>query len=344
MKLRPTDLPAKLSSNPVFPVYLVYGDEPLLSLESCDYIRRFLSQKGFSEREVFQVDGHFSWEGTLQSTNALSLFSEQKILEIRLGESKINKADSQHLQAYLDNPAPDTTLLLVADKLDAGSKKSAWYSTIDKLGLMVEIWPLEPQQLPGWLIQRGIALGLHLDTEAAQLLSDRVEGNLLAARQELDKLRLLCADGQISAEQILEAVSDNSRYDVFALMDAALMRQPVRCQKILQVIRQEGVEAPVVLWAITREIRTLYALMQGLSRGMSADALCQKEKVWGKRKGPVLKACQRLHLDDLEKMLSQAALADHAIKGQGQHDPWLIMAQLVLALAGAALPLVALEA
>lgn len=327
----------RLSSPP--PVFMVTGDEPLQHAESCDSIRRYLRDDGFTEREVMHVDAQFSWESLLESANALSLFAERKIIEVRLGSQKLDKKASGLLQRYLDNPAPDNVVLILADRLDAGAKKSAWFKQVEKAGVVVEIWPIDVDQLPGWVNQRAKRLGLELTADAVQLLTGRIEGNLLAARQELDKLSLLYANQTIDAEQVIEAVADSSRFDIFALSDAVLHRDPARCQKILLVLRQEGVEATLVLWALSREIRTLLNVQRGLATGVNYDTLCQREKVWGKRKALVRKASQQTPASQLESLLGLCQDVDQAIKGQLKTDPWLLLSVLTLELSGCQLNL-----
>lgn len=343
MKVKAEQLASHLArQQQAVPVYLITGDEPLLCGESADAIRAHLRQLGFSEREVLHVDASFSWEQMLESANALSLFAERKIIEIRLGNQKINKGASDLLQRYLENPAPDNALLILCDRLDKGAKQSAWFKKIEQCGILLEIWPVEAEQLGPWLAQRASTLGLQLNAEAQQLLADRIEGNLLAARQELDKLQLLYPDQPIGAEQVMDVVSDSSRFDIFALTDAALQGQVARCRHILQVLRQEGNEATIVLWALAREIRMLHAVRRGLSSGQNYDQLCQREKIWGKRKVLVRNACRRFNNELLQRLLGKAADIDLAIKGQHDADPWLLLDQLCLQLSGCTLPLMEL--
>jgi DNA polymerase-3 subunit delta len=340
MKTRAEQLNAQLQRlTSSLPVFMVTGDEPLQHAESCDAIRAWLRQAGFTERDVMHVDAGFSWERLLESANALSLFADRKIIELRLGSQKLDKQASALLQRYLDNPAPDNVLLIQADRLDAGAKKSAWFKQVEKSGLVVEIWPVEPEQLPQWMSQRAAAQGLQLSSDALQLLCARIEGNLLAAKQELDKLNLLYPNQTIDAEQVVEAVADSSRYDIFALSDAVLMRDPARCQKILQVLRQEGIEATLVLWALTREIRSLLNLQRGLASGVPYDTLCQREKIWGKRKPLMRKACQQTPAARLEGLLVLSHDIDLAIKGQLNSCPWLLLSSLTLELSGCQLGL-----
>ncbi|GGO78677.1 DNA polymerase III subunit delta [Marinobacterium nitratireducens] len=338
MKLKPEQLAGRLKQG-IAPGYLVTGDEPLLCEESVDTLRKAFQQQGFTEREVLHVDGSFKWEYLLECASALSLFAERKIIELRLGSQKLQKNASEILQQYLANPAPDNVLLIIADKLDGSAKKSAWFKALDKTGVIVEIWPVEPSQLPGWIRQRAAAMGLSLDESAVELLSERVEGNLLAARQEMSKLQLLYPDMTLGADEVMDAVSDSSRFDIFALTDAALDGQPQRCTRIIQVLRQEGTEAPVLLWALAREIRTLYAVQAGLSQGLPFDTLCQQQRIFGKRKQLVRNCAKRTSRASLEEMLQACAEVDRMIKGAAAGDPWVPLTGIVLHLSGHPLPL-----
>lgn len=342
MKVKPEQLANQLQkSNTAMPVYLVTGDEALLHGEAADLIRARLRELDFSERELMHVDAQFNWDRVFESANSLSLFAERKILELRLGAQKIAKATSDLLQRYLQNPAPDTVLLLLADRLDSNAKKSAWFKAIETQGMVVEIWPVEVEDLPAWLAKRANEMGMSFEVDALQALADRVEGNLLAAQQELQKLTLVHPNQKLNLEQVESAVSDSSRFDIFALTDAALQCQAARCQHIVHSLRQEGLEAPVVLWALTRELRSLHRVIEGIAQGKNYDQIAQRERIWGKRKGLVRTASRRIKLGELEEMLRTAAQADAAIKGQRLADPWLLISQISLRLAGVKLALLA---
>ncbi|MGH1461640.1 MAG: DNA polymerase III subunit delta [Neptuniibacter sp.] len=333
MKIKPEQLSSQVNKG-LSPVYLITGDEPLISEESSDVLRHSLQQQGFTEREVLHVDGSFSWEYLLECANALSLFAEKKVIELRLGGSKLNKKASEILQQYLSNPAPDNILLIIAEKLDGSSKKSAWFKAVDKTGVIIEIWPVETKQLPNWIRQRAAQIELKLDDEAIQLLCDRIEGNLLAAKQELSKLSLLFSNQVVTAEDVVEAVSDSSRYDIYGLADAALQGQPGRCNKILQVLRQDGTEAPVVLWALSKELRSLSAIQHGQNNGKAFDQICQQERIWGKRKPLAREAARRVTPEQINLALQLCADSDKMVKGILPGDPWMNLSRIALTLAG----------
>lgn len=333
MKIKPEQLAGQLKKS-LAPIYLITGDEPLLSEESSDLVRSTLTAQGFSEREVMHVDASFNWEYLLECANALSLFAEKKIIELRLGSQKLNKSASQILQQYLANPAPDNIILVLADKMDSSTKKSAWFKAVEQTGVVVEIWPVDSTQLPQWLKNRAAGLGLSLERDAVQLLCDRVEGNLLAAKQELDKLSLLFPGQTLTADTVIDAVSDSSRYDIYGLTDAAVQGQAGRTQKILQVLRQEGTEPPVILWALSREIRTVLSIQQGLNNGVPYDSLCQRERIWGKRKQQMRQAANRSSAVLLMSLLERCFAVDQMIKGARSGDPWLELSSISLSLSG----------
>ena len=338
MKIKPDQLAGYLNKSSS-QTYLVCGDEPLIAEESSDAIRQHLKQQGFEEREVLFVEAGFKWEYLLECANALSLFAENRLIEIRLGSQKINKAAAKILLEYLQYAPAENTLLIIADKLDAGAKKSAWYKNIEQKGLIVEIWPIENQQLPGWLKKRASTLNLQLDDDAVNILCERIEGNLLAAKQELDKLQLQHSNKRLTADDIVNSVSDSSRYDVFALMDAVIFAQSERSLKILQVLKQEGVEATIILWAISREIRLLHTVKTGLSQGLSYESLCGKHRIWGKKKTRLKQAAMAQNFATLEQLLRQSAVADQIIKGMAQGDCWLLISDMLLTLCGTQLKL-----
>ncbi|MFT5705805.1 MAG: DNA polymerase-3 subunit delta [Oceanospirillaceae bacterium] len=338
MKIKADQLSALLQKSTA-QTYLINGDEPLILEESCDLVRQHLKSKGFDEREVLHVEAGFKWEYLLECANALSLFAENRLIELRLGSQKINKAASKILQEYLQYAPAENTLLIIADKLDAASKKSAWYKSIEQNGTIVEIWPVEIQQLPAWIKNRASAQNIQLDDDAVNILCERIEGNLLAAKQEIDKLQLLKSNSPLSADDIIDAVSDSSRYDVFALVDAFLAGQSGRSLKILQTLQQEGVEATIILWAISRELRLIHAVKTGLNQSVSYESLCGKLRIWGKKKQFLKQAASRLDFTDLEGLLRQSSSADQIIKGMSSGNHWLIITDILLILSGKRLKL-----
>lgn len=331
MRLKPEQLASHLKQ-PLLPVYLLTGDEPLLIQESGDLLRQNARTLGFSDREVFHADASFSWESLLESSQSLSLFSDKQLIELHIPNGKPGAKGSTVLTQLLQDPSPDNLLIIYCPKLDASAQRSSWFKAIDKAGAVLQYWPVEPQQLPRWIQQRCRGTGLTIDPDAAQQLADRVEGNLLAAAQEIEKLKLLSSDGNLNQATISGGVADNARYDVYALLDAALEAKPSRCLKILQGLRSEGTDAIAILGSLTWELRKLLELSR--QPGAISEAQYKKHRIWGKRKTLVSQSLRRLPSNQIEAMLQQCATTDQAVKGMSLQDPWLLLSTLYLQLAG----------
>jgi DNA polymerase-3 subunit delta len=229
---------------------------------------------------------------------------------------------SKALSAYCQRPPDDTVLLITAGKLDSAAQKSQWFQALDKVATVVQVWPLQGPELLHWLQRRAERKGMHLETDALKSLAVRIEGNLLAAAQELEKLYILHGANRINKAMVEDDVADSARFDVFKLMDALLLGKVNRSVKILAGLRAEGVAAPVVLWAISREARTLINIKTELKRGGNPEVLYKKYQIWDKRKQLVHEALRRLEASDLQCILMESAATDCQIKGQGVGDEW----------------------
>lgn len=331
-KLNPDQLSRQLAN--LAPVYLVSGDEPLLVQEACDNIRSAARSQGFSERELFHAEGQFDWGQLLQSANSLSLFAERKILEVRL-TGKVTEAAGKALVEYCRNPSPDNLLLVVSPKLDKSAQSSAWYKTIDATGGTLAVWPIGEKQLPRWIDARLRAAGLDAEPQALELLTAKVEGNLLAAVQEIEKLKLLCPGNHINAELMASAVADNARYDVFGLVDKALSGDASGALRNLQGLRAEGTEVTLVIWALAREVRTLVALQQAQSQGLPLDQAARSQGIFEPHLSLMRQALPRFKPAQLRLLLRECALADRALKGAAKLNTWEVLQEIVLTLAGA---------
>ncbi|MFT5117786.1 MAG: DNA polymerase-3 subunit delta [Kiritimatiellia bacterium] len=332
-KLRSDQLAQNLKGK-LAPVYLVSGDETLLVQEACDAIRQTARQAGFSERERHHVDKQFSWSQLLSSANSLSLFDDKKIIELRIENGKPGAEGSKAICAYLENPSDDNLLMLVTPKLDSGSQRSKWVKQIEKLGYWVPIWPISPAQLPRWLSQRLQQAGLKADSHVIELLATRIEGNLLAAHQEIEKLTLVATDEWLSPELIANTVADSARYDVFGLIDKALLGDARGAVKNLHGLRSEGIEAITVLWALARELRLLLNIAHAIEQGQNFSWAAKNAGVWDKRQPLVQQALNRLHHKQLTLLIRQANGIDKAIKGLRNADTWNELMELTLNLSG----------
>jgi DNA polymerase-3 subunit delta len=315
------------------PVYFIHGDETLLVDECADAIRVAARAQGYSERQVFSVETGFDWNSLVAASDSLSLFAERRILELRLPGGKPGKEGTQILRDYAERPPADTLLLIVSGKLESAARRSKWALALDQAGVSIAIWPVEAAQLPGWIDQRMRAHGMRASRDAMQLIAERVEGNLLAAAQEVEKLYLLHGSGELDIEAIAELVADSARYDVFGLVDATLAGDAAHAQRILSGLRAEGVDPVLVLWALTREIRTLTAMARQLQGGALAQVMASHQ-VWDKRKPLVSAALQRIRGRQWWRLLQRCAQLDRVIKGRAAGSAWDELLQLALSLAG----------
>ncbi|MCV6626174.1 MAG: DNA polymerase III subunit delta [Cellvibrionaceae bacterium] len=332
-KLRPEQLAASVKKG-LQSIYIISGDEPLLVQEACDGLRQAAKEQGFSEREVHHVERSFDWNQLLEGANALSLFAEKKLIELNIPSGKPGTEGSKALQAYCDNINPDNLLLIISSKLDQNQQRSKWFKALEKHGPSVQVWPIKAAQLPHWVNQRLNQAGLNADPQAVEILCARVEGNLLAAAQEIEKLKLLAEDGFISQELMNSVVANSARYDIFDLADKALMGDAQACVRTLQGLKAEGTDAIPILWALAREVRSLNQIAHAQSQGQSFDWAAKNAGVWDKRRPMVQAALRRLSPPQLELLLRQANGIDKAAKGMRKADAWSELLDLCLCLCG----------
>lgn len=308
------------------PVYLLAGEEHLQLMEAGDAIRARARQAGYTEREVFHVEPGFDWAGLQAACDSLSLFAERRLIELRMPGGKPGVQGAKALEAYARRPPDDTLLLILCGKLDKGAQASAWFKAVEAAGVVLQVWSPTPEQMPDWIEARMCARGLEPEDEAVRLLAERVEGNLLAAAQEIDKLVLLNGPGPVSAEAVLAAVADSARYTVFDLTDAALAGDSARAVRVLETLRAEGVESLLVLWALTLDVRRLTALAEG---GAPEQVL---RGVPPKHRALVQRAVGRYPPQAWRRLLGQCARADRTIKSTSGGKPWDELLQLTIAL------------
>jgi DNA polymerase-3 subunit delta len=314
------------------PCYLVTGDEFLLVDEALDTIRSAARKRGFTSRELHVATTGFDWNGLTASTGNYSLFAEQRIVELRLPTGKPGAAGSAAIIELVEQSGPELLFIVTGPKLDKSGGASKWAKSIEKKGVSLPLWPIGVRELPGWIANRMRAAGLQPDRDAVTLIADRVEGNLLAARQEIEKLRLILGEGKVSAEAVNDAVANSSRYDVYKLTDAALAGDANRSVKILGGLRAEGVEPVIVMWALTRELRTLATLDDVIRQGGDLGGAMQKSGVWSNRQGLVRSCISRHQHGDFHKMLKATGRADAAAKGQRAGNPWHMATDVVVSL------------
>ncbi len=321
MRLKPEHLATSLQKN-LSAVYLFSGDEPLQIVELSDAVRHAAKQAGFSQREIFSTDTGFEWSEITTAASSLSIFGDKKVLDLRVPNTNFGNEGAKTLISYCERLPADTILLITTGKLNSASMKTRWFEAIDKVGITVQVKPPEGDELIQWLQNRLQQRGLHTDRDGLALLAARVEGNLLAAAQEVEKLYVLYGATSLSHTQIFDAVADSSRYDVFKLIDAILAANVNRIFKVLAGLQAEGIAAPVVLWALMREARTLCKIKLALANGQSKDSIFRANQIWDKRIALVDKALKRLSHDKLFDVLKLSAKADRQAKGQESGDAW----------------------
>ncbi len=338
MKIRLEQLPTALSKQQASLIWLA-GDETLLVQEAADAVRASWRDCGFIERELFHVEPGFSWDDFNFELESTSLFASQKILELRIPSAKLDVGGKAALAGYLDRKLEDYRLLVITPRLESSTLSSKWFKQLESLMVLVQIWPLERRQLPAWLRQRLVQAGLHADDSALQVLIDRVEGNLLAARQEIEKLGLLAnaKPGDkvaLSGDDVLRLVADSSRHDLGKLTEAALLGAAARTRRILASLRAEGVFPLLILAALSRELRQLLVMREQIDGGRDIAQAMASSRVWFSRKAAVGRALQRLSAAEIEQMLDHCALVDHAVKGLHRANPWDELSHLCLRFSG----------
>lgn len=333
MQLRFDALQGHLSST-LAPLYIISSNEPLLALEAADSIRHAARQQGFTERDVLTVERTFKWDALTQATQTQSLFGDKKLIELRIPTGKPGKDGGKVLQEYVKQLSSDNLTLISLPKLDFATQKTAWFTALKEAGVWIDIPVVERNQLPQWIHQRLARQKQSADSHAVQFITDRVEGNLLAAHQEIQKLGLLYPAGTLSFEQVQDAVLNVARYDVFKLNEAMLSGDTARFVRMMRGLEGEGEALPLVLWAVSEEIRTMIKLKAGLEQGRPLPALLKEYRIWGPRERLMGQALQRNSLTKLTKALQDTAQIDRMIKGlksqQFAGDTWDALSQVGL--------------
>lgn len=336
MQLRIDALDAHLAK-PLAPLYVLTSDEHLLALEAADKLRKAARAQGFTEREVLVVERSFKWSALIEASQSQSLFGDRKLIELRIPTGKPGKEGGQALQAFAANLGPDNVTLITLPKLDWATQKAAWVASLQQAAVYIDIPMVERAQLPGWIGNRLAANRQSADKTSVEFIAERVEGNLLAAHQEIQKLALLYPEGKLNFEQVQDAVLNVARYDVFKLNEAMLAGDSARLTRMLDGLKGEGEALPLVLWAVAEEIRTLLKLKSGMAQGRNLGMLIKEYRIWGPRERLMEPALRRLNLATLETALQEAAQVDKMVKGlrarQFAGDAWDAMLQLGLKVA-----------
>lgn len=317
------------------PVYVLYGDEPLLVIEAADAIRATARQRGFDEREVLTALPGFNWTQLRHAAGNLSLFGGRKLIDLRIPTGKPGRDGGAALQDYCTRPSPDTLLLVTLPELDWKDEKAAWLLALANAGVAVKLQAPLLADLPAWIANRLRRQGQSAEREGLRFMAERVEGNLLAAHQEIQKLALLYPAGALSEEQIRDAVLDVARYDLDGLREALLAGDVARLTRTLDGLQQSGEALPLVLWAVSEEVRALAQIKKGQQKGESLDVLFKEARVWGPRVTLMKRAVQRVDVPRAQAALAHAGQIDRLVKGLGNADPWNEFLRLGLNLAAA---------
>jgi DNA polymerase-3 subunit delta len=303
--------------------YLVSGDEALLVGEAADAIRARARRAGFDEREVFFIERVADWEAVRASSNNLSLFGARKLIEIRLPSGKPGVGGANAIVELLSKASPDNVYLMITAKLEREQSNSAWVKSFESVGAWLAVWPVELARLPQWLRARAATLELDIDDDAVRFIVDRTEGNLLAAQQELEKLRLVAGTKRVDLAAVQASIGESARFDVFQLGEAALGADVPRALRILAGLRSEGIEPTLALWSLAREVRTVWSTTQeGAARG------------WQKPSAALENAKRRAARLPYARLAVRAARADRMIKGQQRGDAWDEMSLMIVEFAG----------
>jgi len=331
VKISANQLPSHLNKS-LCSCYLVSGDEPLLVQEALDEIRAKARDHGFGSRELFVQATGFDWNELANAGGNLSLFAEKRIVELRLPTGKPGVKGSAAIADFAAFAGDDLLFIVSAPKLDRNAQKTKWVNALEAHGASIQIWPVAPRELPAWINERMRSKGLQPERDAVRLIANRVEGNLLAAQQEIEKLRLLHGEGPLTAIDADAAVADSSRFDVYKLVYAAVSGNAARAIRVLAGVRIEGVEPVIVMWALTRELRMLAGLADQVRSGMELSAGMRKAGVWQNRQALVRACISRHQTADFYRFLKLSRKADAAAKGQMRGDPWQLATQIVMEL------------
>jgi len=319
--IRAEQLDAQLARS-LASTYVVHGDEALLALEAADAIRAAARKQGYVEREVLLAERGFDWSALVHAGASLSLFGGHRIVELRIPSGKPGVQGAEAIQAYCARLNPETLTLVTVPRLDRATQASGWFSALADSGVVVDIYPVDRARLPAWIGERLMRQGQRAPREALEYLAERVEGNLLAAHQEVQKLALLAPPGELSLDTVNEAVANVARYDAYSASESLLAGDTARYARVIEGLRGEGEAPNLVLWALAEDLRALLRMQDGLAAGRPIETLLRENRVWGPRQATMRAAARRHPRRALEGALARASGIDRAIKGVGKGNPW----------------------
>lgn len=331
MQVKSDQLPNLLNRS-LAPAYLIAGSEPLLVQECRDQVIAAAHREGFLERDVFVAEGRFDWEQPAQSSSALSLFSSRKILDIRIPAGKPGADGARKLTDLAGKADPDILLLVSCGKWETASRKTKWAKTLAGAGVMVEIWPVKPHELPAWIEGRMRKAGLEPEREAVAMLAELAEGNLLAVQQEIEKLLLLDEGKRVTSEAVERAVANSARFDAFRLVELTLSGRLGESLRVASGLHHTNIPIQAVAGALYRELSLLDAVRSALKSGEDGQSVFRRLRIWPARQAPMRQALRRLSSNDLGAAFRALSLIDLQGKGQAPGDPWQTLDRMLWSL------------
>jgi DNA polymerase III subunit delta len=343
MQVRLADLEAHLARK-LAPLYVIHGDEPLFVIEAADAIRAAARRAGCDDREVFIVEQHFRWEAFLAANANLGLFGSRKLIDLRIPSGRPGVEGAEALERHAQALDPDNVTLITLPRLDRAAQTSAWFARLLDAGVGITVAPLERAALPAWITERLRRNGQRVTRDTLAFLAERCEGNLLAARQEIDKLALLLGKGELLHEDVERAVADVARFDIQELSEAWLLADAARTLRIIDGLRGEGEPITLAIWQLGEDLHALAAVREAMALGQSPQTAVRSARVWGKRQGALERAARRVTPDEVERLLGTLARLDALAKGLGRLDPWDALVAAALELCGRPVPALAAQA
>lgn len=333
MQLRHHDLHAHLSRK-LAPLYVVHGDEPLAAIEAADAIRAAARRAGCEERDVFIVEQHFRWDGFVAANANLGLFGTRKLVDVRIASGKPGVEGAAVLERHARNLPADNVTLISLPRVDRATQSSAWFAALAEHGVTIAVAPIDRAALPAWIAERLSRNNQRVAPETLAFLAERCEGNLLAARQEIDKLGLLLAPGPLTHDDVERAVANVARYDIQELSEAWLIGDAARTLRIIDSLQSEGEPMTLVVWQLGEDLHALAAVHDAVGRGQALATAMRGVRVWGKRQPALERAARRISGAAVLPLLASLAKLDALAKGIGRGDPWDAVAAIALELCG----------
>jgi DNA polymerase-3 subunit delta len=333
VNIRPDELSARLARK-LEPLYVIQGDEPLLVLEAGDAIRNAARAAGIVERDVLVADAGFKWDAFVGANANLALFGERKLVDLRIPTGKPGTEGGKALEAFAASPNRDNLTLITLPRADRTMQNAAWFLALARIGATIAVYPPEREALPGWIARRLARQSQTATPETLAFLADHCEGNLIAARQEIEKLALLLPAGALDHDAVVAAVADVARYDVFAVSEAWLSGDAGRVLRILTVLEGEGDGPQLAIWSLSEDLHALAAVQAIVQQGVPMAVALREAHVWGRRQSVLERAARRVAPADVERWLAALARVDALGKGVGQGNAWDQLTALALDVAG----------